>query len=79
MSSRQYDTQQEKADALVRENVVPQLANIRTHLAVALAISQDRLNLHGWVYNIENGAIEALDGNTMQFVPLEDNPQVNAT
>lgn len=79
VSSREYADQQEKADALVRENVVAQLANIRTHPAVALAISQGRLNLHGWVYNIENGAIEALDGNTMQFVALENNPLVNAT
>ncbi|TDR81569.1 carbonic anhydrase [Paludibacterium purpuratum] len=79
VSAREYATQQEKADALVRENVIAQLANIRTHPSVALAIAQRRLNLHGWVYNIEDGVIEALDGKTMNFVPLSDNREVNAT
>lgn len=79
VSARNYPTPQEKADALVRENVIAQLANIRTHPSVALAIAQHRLNLHGWVYNIENGVIEALDGKTMNFVPLSSNPHVNAT
>ena len=79
VSAREYASPQEKADALVRENVIAQLANIRTHPSVALGIAQHNLNLHGWVYNIENGVIEALDGKTMRFVPLSDNPTVNAT
>ena len=63
----------------MRENVIAQLANIRTHPAVALALAQRKLNLHGWIYDIENGAIDALDGRTMSFVSLSDNPEVNAT
>jgi len=46
---------------------------------VALALAQRKLNLHGWIYDIENGAIDALDGRTMSFVSLSDNPEVNAT
>ncbi|RIX46150.1 MAG: carbonic anhydrase [Rhodocyclales bacterium GT-UBC] len=79
VASRQYETPQEKADALVRQNVIAQLANIRTHPSVALALAQRRLNLHGWVYDIENGAIDALDGSSGEFVPLSTNREVVAT
>lgn len=79
VASQTYATQQEKADALVRQNVIAQLANIRTHPSVALALAQRRLNLHGWVYDIEKGVIDALDGASMSFVPLSANHQVVAT
>jgi len=58
----------------VRENVIAQLANLRTHPSVALALEQGRMNLHGWVYDIEMGRIDALDGETRRFVPLSDSP-----
>lgn len=78
-AAQAYPTQQDKADALVRQNVIAQLANIRTHPSVALALAQRRLNLHGWVYDIEKGAIDALDGASRSFVPLSANHQVVAT
>lgn len=70
VAARDYATPLERANALVRENVIAQLANIRTHPAVALALSQGRLTLHGWVYDIENGQIDALDPSSQDFVPL---------
>jgi carbonic anhydrase len=76
---RHYDSQAEQVDSLVRDNVVAQLANIRTHPSVALAVSQNTLRLHGWVYDIEDGRIEALDGRTGQFVDLSAHPDVSAT
>jgi carbonic anhydrase len=59
--------------------VIAQLANIRTHPSVALALARRRLNLHGWVYDIEKGVIDALDGASMSFVPLSANRHVVAT
>lgn len=79
VEAQAYSTPQHKADAMVRHNVVAQLANIRTHPSVALALAQGRLNLHGWVYDIEMGAIDALDGASGNFLPLSENPQVVAT
>lgn len=69
----------ERTDALVRQNVIAQLANIRTHPSVAVALAQHRLDLHGWIYDIENGVIDAFDGASTSFVPLSDNPRVVAT
>jgi carbonic anhydrase len=69
----------EHVDSMVRENVIAQLANIQTHPSVRLALAQGRLTLHGWVYDIETGLIEALDGTTSRFVTLADHPHVCAT
>ncbi len=69
-----YSSPGEKLRALIQENVISQLANIATHPSVALALRQGRLNLHGWVYDIETGGVETLDPATGQFVPLIDNP-----
>ncbi len=75
IEAREFANPKEKADAMVRENVIAQLANIRTHPAVALALSQGRLKLHGWVYDIENGHVDVLDPATQRFNPLTADPQ----
>jgi carbonic anhydrase len=77
-AAHEYDTPRAKLDGLVRENVIAQLANLRTHPSVALALEQGRMNLHGWVYDIESGGIDALDGATRRFVPLAESPSVVA-
>jgi carbonic anhydrase len=59
--------------------VIAQLANIRTHPSVRLALDRGRLALHGWVYDIESGSIDTLDGTTGRFVSLADHPRVCAT
>ncbi|WP_347904610.1 carbonic anhydrase [Pseudomonas purpurea] len=73
-AARIHASPEARLDSLVRENVVAQLANLKTHPSVALALEQGRLNLHGWVYDIESGSIVALDGDTQRFVSLADHP-----
>ncbi|MGN4155447.1 carbonic anhydrase [Burkholderia gladioli] len=68
--SMEHPSASAKLRSLVRRNVMAQLENLRTHPSVALALSQKRLNLHGWVYDIETGAIDALDGATQEFTSL---------
>ncbi len=77
-SAHDHGSDAEKLEGMVRENVVVQLANLRTHPSVALALSQGRLTLHGWVYDIASGQIDALDGTTGRFVSLTDSPDVSA-
>jgi carbonic anhydrase len=78
-AARTFTSPEAKLNAMVRENVIAQLANIKTHPSVALALEQNRLNLHGWVYDIETGEIEALDSTTRRFVSLMEHPQTCAT
>jgi carbonic anhydrase len=67
-----------RLDGMVRQNVVAQIANLRTHPSVALALDQDRLTLHGWFYDIAMGQVDALDGATGRFVKLVEHPGVTA-
>jgi len=76
--ARQHPDQPAKVAAMVRENVIAQLANIQTHPSVRLALEEGRITLHGWIYDIESGGIDAFDGRTGAFVSLAENPEVNA-
>ncbi|KAA5844157.1 carbonic anhydrase [Pseudomonas chlororaphis] len=77
-AARSHASDAARLDALVRENVIAQLANLKTHPAVALALEQGRLSLHGWVYDIASGAIAALDGPSQGFVSLAEHPDACA-
>ncbi|MCC9006434.1 carbonic anhydrase [Pseudomonas putida] len=76
--ARNHFGPQAKVEAMVRENVIAQLANIQTHPSVRLALEEGRVTLHGWIYDIESGLIEAFDGGTGTFVSLAHNPEVHA-
>jgi carbonic anhydrase len=71
--------------ATVEENVLVQLENLRTHPAVAAALSREEVKLHGWVYKLETGEVFAFDPVRGQFVPMRDitdrslNPAVQPT
>jgi len=44
-AARIYPSDAARLDGMVRQNVVAQIANLRTHPSVALALAQDRLTL----------------------------------
>ncbi|MFF2546798.1 carbonic anhydrase [Kitasatospora sp. NPDC058063] len=46
--------------ALVRQNVLAQLANLATHPSVARVLAAGGVALHGWVYDIPTGRVEVL-------------------
>jgi carbonic anhydrase len=77
--AREHANQRDRINSMVCENVIAQIANLKTHPSVALALERGRLTLHGWVYDIETGSIEALDGMTRRFVSLAEHPHVAAT
>jgi carbonic anhydrase len=56
--------------SLIRGNVVAQLKNLREQPAVARALPQGRLNIHGWFYDILTGRIERYDEHQRRFSPL---------
>lgn len=57
--------------AAVKENVLVQLDNLRTHPSVASKLSQGELNLHAWVYTFESGQISRYDPNAKEFITLD--------
>lgn len=58
--------------ALTLENIVCQLAHLRTHPSVAAAIARGQIALHGWYVDIHSGAILALDERKGHFTPVRD-------
>lgn len=46
---------------IVEENVQLQLEHLREYPFVATTLEQGKLKLHGWVYDMETGAIKLLD------------------
>jgi len=65
----------ERVRAISLENVVAQLAHLRTHPAVAAGLARGEIALHGWFVDIHAGQVLGLDGESGRFVPLrEDQP-----
>ncbi|WP_294047575.1 carbonic anhydrase [Sphingomonas sp.] len=62
----------EKVRAASLENVVVQLAHLRTHPSVAAGIARGEISLHGWFVDIHAGQVLALDGETGRFSPIRD-------
>jgi len=65
----------DRVRALSLENVVAQIAHLRTHPSVAAAVVRGEMALHGWFVDIHAGQVLGLDGETGRFMPLrEDRP-----
>jgi carbonic anhydrase len=76
VEKKSWDNETAKVNAMVEENVIAQLNNIKTHPSVAVGLRNNALRLHGWVYDIESGEIRTLDKNSKTYVSLADNPHV---
>jgi len=63
----------ERLRVLTLENVVCQLAHLRTHPSVAAAIARGKVALHGWLVDIHSGSILALDETSGHFTPVRSN------
>ncbi len=64
------DGDQAELCSLIRGNVVAQLLNLRAQPAVAHALVEGRLSVHGWYYDILSGRIERYDEQARKFQPL---------
>ncbi|MDR6936242.1 MULTISPECIES: carbonic anhydrase [unclassified Luteibacter] len=62
----------EAIGAVIEENVRLQLVHLRTHPAVAAALANEAIQLHGWVYDIGEGTVSVLDAESDRFLPLAD-------
>lgn len=67
--NQSYPDLDEKARvrAISLENVVAQLANLRTHPSVAAGIARGEISLHGWFVDIHAGQVLGLNGENGRF------------
>jgi carbonic anhydrase len=64
------DGEQAELCSLIRGNVVAQLLNLKAQPAVAKALAQGAVSVHGWYYDILSGRIERYDEANRCFAPL---------
>ena len=55
---------------LTEQNVLMQLAHLKTHPAVADAMARGALTLSGWVYDIGSGEVRIAEDNARSFHPV---------
>jgi len=56
---------------LLEQNVVLQLQHLKTHPSVAARLARGDLRLHGWIYDIKTGGVDAWDEASNGFVPVD--------
>ncbi len=56
--------------ATIKENVLVQMENLRTHPSIAARLSHGDLKLYAWVYQIETGYIYSYDVTENRYVVL---------
>ncbi len=60
---------EELIETLVAENVLIQIENLKTYPMVRARMHQGRLDIYGWIYEIETGEVFAYDAKTHTYLP----------
>ena len=55
---------------LTEQNVLMQLAHLRTHPSVAGAMARRELTVSGWIYDIGSGEVRIAENGSLDFIPL---------
>ena len=63
---------------LIQENVIAQLENLHSHPPVAARLEDGSLQVHGWIYHIQTGAVEEYDKASGEFLLLQGEEQGGA-
>ncbi|WP_226633932.1 carbonic anhydrase [Novosphingobium profundi] len=66
----------ERVRAITLENIIAQIAHLRTHPSVAAGIARGEITLHGWFVDIHAGQVLGLDGETGEFVALREDREL---
>ncbi len=70
LNDRQFSNEEEKINHIVKENILKQIDNLKTHPSVNKALLNSSLKLYGWVYIISTGEVLNYDFNLHRFRPL---------
>lgn len=61
----------ERLERMVEQNVIAQVRNLMTHAFVRRLAEAREIELYGWVYDIESGAVRGLEESGTRFVLLD--------
>ncbi len=66
------DRPSERIRRLTEQNVLMQVAHLKTHPSVAGALARDELSISGWVYEIGTGEVRIAEDGTHTFIPVTE-------
>jgi carbonic anhydrase len=66
------DRPSERIRRLTEENVLMQLAHLKTHPSVAGALAREEVTVSGWVFEIGTGEVRIAEDGGRTFVPVSD-------
>lgn len=72
LKNKKFTTEEEMYRATERNSIRFQLQNLLTYPDVSKLLEEDKLQIHGWYYNIANGQIEYYEKDTDSFKPLSE-------
>lgn len=61
----------ERQRLMLEQNVILQLAHLKTHPSVAVAMAKGTVTLHGWIYDIRTGDVSVYNAADDRFEALE--------
>lgn len=61
-----------RLDALTKQNVLLQIAHLKTHPHVAVRLATGTTEIHGWYYDIRSGEVLAYDEAANDFIPVAE-------
>lgn len=59
----------DKLNMLVAQNVLTQIDNLQTYPSIRSKLHKNQLDIHGWIYRLENAQLLAYDEESQDFVP----------
>lgn len=62
----------EHLNEVTEQNVILQMTHLETHPAVAAKLASGKVEIHGWVYDIEAGIVRCYDEEKNAFVTMEE-------
>jgi carbonic anhydrase len=70
-SAIRNESPKDRLRRLTEENVLMQVAHLKTHPSVAGAIAREELTVSGWIYDIATGEVRIAEGGVRPFLPIE--------
>lgn len=64
-----------RLERLAKENVLLQIAHLKTHPYVAVRLATGKVQIHAWYYDIASGEVLAYDDTAAAFVPVAERYQ----
>lgn len=69
--------EEERLKRCIEANVIAQLTHLKTIPSVVSGLATGKLRLHGWVYDIESGAVNVYSEQKKHFISILDDAAVN--